>query len=180
MGIMQKIKTVLTNRKQAGEPLLQDGEWIEEILLRGRPNGDIGGHVLFGWTDGMDVEHTSPALPVKVLQGQIGLPIADILGAVAVAREAARESAEAGQTAAEEVRDTLAAELEAEQEAHAAELATVNAAHTAALQTSADFLAAEQVAHAATRQEQDGLAIDKATLQAELDAANERIAELEG
>lgn len=73
---------------------LEPGQWIEEVLFRGRPDGTMGGHVTIGTqftVAGKTQYAVSDALPVAMLAGQAGFPLADVIGALSLEQQASIE-----------------------------------------------------------------------------------------
>jgi hypothetical protein len=76
---------------------LEPNQWIEELLVRGRPDGGTAAHVVIGTmveSMGSKSLHTSTH-PVAVLQGEAGIPIADVVGQLVIGLGAQVESLKA-------------------------------------------------------------------------------------
>lgn len=76
---------------------LEPNQWIEELLVRGRPDGSTAAHVVIGTqVDSMGIKslHTSTH-PVAILQSEAGVPIADVVGQLVIGLGAQVESLKA-------------------------------------------------------------------------------------
>lgn len=116
----KKIANVVRQRVADGHSPLADGQWLEEVLVRGRPDGSLGCHVVIGQRDGFGQVSVTPPLPVDVIGNGYGIPAAELVGettlAVAADRDARERERDEARQERDEARDHHAHECERAQQ----------------------------------------------------------------
>jgi hypothetical protein len=125
----------------AKETLLGEGQWVEELLIRGSPDGKLAAHVKIGASVDMPGAGkqlaVSPPLPVALLAGEQGVPLADIIGKVTLKAVADLEAARVELAEAVEDRDRLRGLLAGETAQHAVTRQQLARMHSQAMRRAA-------------------------------------------